>query len=388
MDHSLGAQPVPVVLAGIHGHGGWHLRNIRHLQEQGVPLRLAGVCDPAPCTGAEAGLVGDARYSPRLEDVLPGPGGVVIVCTPIHTHATLALTAAEAGSAVLLEKPPTPTLDEFDRMCAGLERAGAACQIGFQSLGSLALDQVRSLISSGAVGAVRGIGAAGIWQRDVGYYRRAAWAGKRVLDGRPVVDGALTNPFAHAIAGALALALPASQGGPGASALRSITAELFRANDIEADDTSSVSIITADGLPITVAATLAAEREAEPYIVVHGERGRITWEYRTGRVILAAKDGTVARETVHGEEDLLANLVEHVRDPLVPLRVPPASVRSFMEVMEAIRLAPEPTPIPPGLLRIDRTGEFARVVASGAGAAVVEAAASLRPLSEVWGALD
>jgi hypothetical protein len=56
-----------------------------------------------------------------------------------------------------------------------------------------------------------------------------------------------------------------------------------RANRIEADDTSCVRLVTARGTTVTVAATLCAERDAEPYVVVHGTRGRIVLEYRTGR---------------------------------------------------------------------------------------------------------
>ncbi|MFT4044755.1 MAG: Gfo/Idh/MocA family oxidoreductase [Gordonia sp. (in: high G+C Gram-positive bacteria)] len=375
---------LPVVVVGIHGHGRWHLERIARLRQQGVPIRLAGVVDNVPPTATEASLVGGALYASRLEAPLPAAGGIVIVCTPIHTHAALALTAARAGCAVLLEKPPTPTLAEFDALRAGLDAAGVACQIGFQSLGSRALGAVRNLITDDAVGVVQGIGAAGIWQRDQGYYHRAAWAGRRILDGNPVVDGALTNPFAHAIAGALALAQSAVvSNDPGqAATINNIEVELFRANDIEADDTSSVTLRTGSGLPITIAATLAGEQSREPYIVVHGTTGRIIWEYRTGRVVVTRGD-RVTQESTHGEVDLLTNLAAHVHDPRHPLLVPPPAVRPFMEVMEAVRLAPDPIPIPAEALRTDYRGLHPRVEVPGIDAAVEAAAQSLRPLASV-----
>jgi len=62
-------------------------------------------------------------------------------------------------------------------------------------MGSGAVRQARELIEDGALGEIRGIGASGAWQRTSAYYDRARWAGKRSLDGVPVVDGALTNPF-------------------------------------------------------------------------------------------------------------------------------------------------------------------------------------------------
>jgi predicted dehydrogenase len=129
--------PVPVVLVGAHGHGRWHLQNLDRLARTGAPLRLAGICDPRPLTATERDLAGHVPVLSDLDDLLAAVRPqVTIVCTPIHTHAGLALTAAAAGSHVLLEKPPTPTLAGFDRLRDGLSDTGSACQVGFQSLGS------------------------------------------------------------------------------------------------------------------------------------------------------------------------------------------------------------------------------------------------------------
>jgi predicted dehydrogenase len=371
--------PVAVALVGVHGHGRWHLRNIDRLRHAGVPVHLAGICDTRPPEGEERELVGDVPVTARLDDLLDAVRPqVTIVCTPIHTHAELALTAASAGSDVLLEKPPTTTLAGFERLERGIVATGRACQVAFQSLGSSAVPYVRALMASDAVGEVVGIGAAGVWQRDISYYARARWAGRRTLDGVAVVDGALTNPFAHATATALALA-----GQTGEEELRGLRVELFRANPIEADDTSCLRLVTARGTTIVVAATLCAERdrEPEPYLVVHGTRGRIVLEYRTGRVRLEA-DGRM-ETTEHAATDLLENLVAHVREPDVPLLVPLAATRSFMHVLEAVRLAPEPVEIPQRYRRIDTSGPHPRLVVPGIDQAVARAADELALLSEL-----
>jgi predicted dehydrogenase len=191
-----------------------------------------------------------------------------------------------------------------------------------------------------------------------------------------VVDGALTNPFAHATATALALAE-----GTAAEPLREVHVELFRANPIESDDTSCLRLVTARGTTITVAVTLCAEQAAEPYLIVHGTRGRIVLEYRTGRVRLEA-DGRV-ETTGHAATDLLENLVAHVRAPAVPLLVPLAATRSFMRVVEAVRLAPEPVEIPPEHRRMDTSGPHPRLVVPGIDTAVARSAEELALLSEL-----
>ena len=373
--------PVDVVLVGMHGHGRWHLRNLERLRLAGSPVRLAGVCDTRPPAGDERRLVGDVPVAARLEDLLESVRPqVTIVCTPIHTHANLSLAAAAGGSHVLLEKPPTATFAGFERLLDGMGAAGRECQVAFQSLGSEAVPYIRGLLAAGAIGDVVGIGAAGAWQRDSSYYARARWAGRRSLDGVAVVDGALTNPFAHATATALALA-----DGSAAEPLRDVHVELFRANPIESDDTSCLRLVTAQGTTITVAVTLCAEQHAEPYLVVHGTRGRIFLEYRTGRVRLEA-DG-LEETTEHGATDLLENLVAHLGDPGVPLLVPLAATRSFMQVVEAVRLAPEPLEIPPEYRSIDTSGPHPRFVVPGIDQAVersVEEMATFSALGLPW----
>src|SRR3954466_267803 len=140
--------PAAVVLVGVHGHGRWHLRNLDRLRRAGAPVRLAGVCDPEPPAQDELELIGDAPVAAALDDLLGTVRPEVTgVCTPIHTHADLTLTAAAAGSHVLLEKPPTTTLAGFERLLSGMTETGRACQVGFQSLGSHAIPYIRRLIA-------------------------------------------------------------------------------------------------------------------------------------------------------------------------------------------------------------------------------------------------
>ncbi|MET8133131.1 Gfo/Idh/MocA family oxidoreductase [Streptomyces sp. NPDC005251] len=330
--------PLPVVLAGARGHGRWHLDNIRRLQDKGL-VRLVGVCELTPLTEDE--LAGQhVEQSADFGALLDSTGAAVaVICTPIPTHTDLALTAARKGVHLLLEKPPAPSYAEFRRMADGVAAAQVVCQIGFQSLGSHAVPAIRRLITEGGLGRVTGIGGAGAWARDEAYYRRAPWAGKRRLDGVDVVDGVLTNPLAHVVATALAL-----DGSTRAEDVTDIRTELLRANDIESDDTSCVRVTTT-GSRITVAATLCAERPGEPYVLVHGTGGRITFWYKQDRV-LVQRSGHGPEEIEYGRTDLLENLVEHLTGG-AELLVAPESTGAFMKVVEAIRQAPDPIALPP-----------------------------------------
>jgi predicted dehydrogenase len=365
-----------VILVGAHGHGRWHLQNLRRLAASGG-VRLVGVCDPRPLDGELAELAGDVPVSPSLDDLIARVApDVTIICTPIHTHTDLSLAAAAAGSHVLLEKPPAPTMAEFERLVAGIEGSGMACQVGFQSLGSAAIGRVRSLVADGAIGSLRGVGGACAWVRDATYYGRAGWAGRRTVNGVPVVDGALTNPFAHAVATALALT-----GATGPGSLAGIEVELYRANPIEADDTSCLRLRTTDGVTVAIAATLAAERPRDPQLVVHGSAGRITLSYKTGTVRLQA--GEVDRTTTDPSTDLLENLLTHIADRTVPLLVPPAQTHSFMQVVEAVRCAADPIEIAADHRRSEGKGPTRHQVVPGIDQLVDDAAEQLRLFSEL-----
>ncbi|MGW4012746.1 Gfo/Idh/MocA family protein [Streptomyces sp. NPDC004763] len=365
--------PVPVVLAGARGHGRWHVANIRRLERAGL-VRLAGICELTPLTEEEA-QGAPPEQSADFGALLDSTGArIAVICTPIPTHTDLALTAARRGVHLLLEKPPAPSYAEFRRMADGVAEAGVACQIGFQSLGSHAVPAIRELVAQGAIGEVVGIGAAGAWVRDEAYFRRAPWSGKRRLNGADVIDGALTNPLAHAVATALALG-----GTARAEDVTGIETELSHANDIEADDTSCVRIGTERGHRVTVAATLCAERAGEPYVLVHGSSGRVTFWYKQDRVLLQ-RGGHGPEEFQHGRTDLLENLVDHLATG-APLLVTPDETGAFMRVVEAIRRAPDPEQLPAAAWR-RVPGEMRRVV-PGIDALVAAAADTLSLYSEL-----
>ncbi|MGQ4385667.1 Gfo/Idh/MocA family protein [Streptomyces sp. SAS_270] len=366
--------PVPVVLAGARGHGRWHLENIRRLQHKGL-VRLAGICELTPLSEDELDGLGAPEQSADFGALLDSTGAAIaVICTPIPTHTDLALVAAGKGVHLLLEKPPAPSYAEFRRMADGVATAGVVCQIGFQSLGSHAVPAIRQLIAEGALGTVTGIGGAGAWARDEAYYRRAPWAGRRRLNGADVIDGVLTNPLAHAVATALAL-----HGSTRAEDIADIETELLRANDIESDDTSCVRVTTKDGGRITVAATLCAQQPGEPYVVVHGSSGRITFWYKQDRV-LVQRSGRGPEEIEYGRTDLLENLVAHLTDG-TELLVEPDATGAFMKVVEAIRQAPDPVALPADAWRL--VPEDNRRVVPGIDALVAAAADTLALYSEL-----
>lgn len=313
-----------VVLIGAHGHGRGHLERIARLHAAGR-LRLAGVADPRPLDPGQRALTGDAPFAPDavtlLEAVEPD---LAVLVTPVHTHVDLAEAALRTGAHLLLEKPPAPTLAGLERLLRVQRETGRAVQVGFQAFGSGAVAELRRRIDRGDLGEIRAIGGTGLWWRPDEYWRRSGWAGRRELGGAVVNDGALTNPFAHAVALAVTL-----DGSGGDRSVRRVELDTYRTRAAEAHDTASARIVTASGTTATVAVTLCAEEESEPVITVHGTRGSAVLPYTRERL----------------DTDLLENLLDHLADPAVRLLVPLAETRGFTEVAEAVRSSPDPVPV-------------------------------------------
>jgi predicted dehydrogenase len=328
-----------IAVIGIHGHGASHVRNAL------TRGRLVAVIDPRPpAEGSPADVAGTAWYA-DLDAFLAADSSVdvAILCTPLPTHAPMTTALLRAGIDVLLEKPPTTTMAEFDDLLAVEAETGRICQVGFQSLGSAALAAVAEVVAAGRIGEVSHIGVAGTWVRATSYFRRAPWAGKRMLDGRPVVDGVTTNPLAHATATALRLA-----GARRVDDVIDIDLELYRANDIEADDTSSLVLRSTTGPTIAAALTLCAPVNTDPWVAVYGSAGLVRLFYTRDEVSLELQDQEPVR-TTYERVDLLGNLLA-ARAGEAELLNPLADNGAFMAVMEAVRLAPDPVPIDPALV--------------------------------------
>src|SRR5215212_3523877 len=328
--------PARLILVGVRGFGQVHAERIARLAEGGV-VQLVAAVDPGVRLDPPV-IYGVDLYT-DLTDALSAvaPVDVVVIAAPLAEHFRLADIALNAGADVYLEKPPVASLDDFTSLLALEQQTGGVVQVGFQSLGSLALQMLTE--DAFEMGPVVRVSAVGAWSRTVGYWTRSPWAGHRSLDGRPVVDGVVTNPLAHAVVTALAIA-----GCRRMDDVETVDTNLYRANAIDSDDTSVVRIRTIDGLEVTCALSLCSPVEREPVIHIEGRRGPATLAYTADRVEVEAAGQERTEATTR--MDLVENLLAHRREG-VPLLVPLVSTGAFMRVLAAVAAADEPVRIDP-----------------------------------------
>lgn len=274
-----------VALIGANGHGMHH----REQLESFDGTDLVALCDRAEIIDPPAGVPLFTDHARMLASVKPD---VVIVSTPPATHVSLTADALRAGADVLLEKPPVLNLAEHDTLMRVQEESARAIQVGFQALASPRLAELRELMPDD-------ISIVGAWQRDDAYWARSPWAGK------PPLDGALRNPFSHALMQALAIA--------GSEPVRAEVA-WCRIRDIEVDDTATLRVTLANGHRILIAVTLAGEEFIDSRLRI----GEVELDYR-----------------VDSGLPLLQNLLAH-RTNGEPLVASLAATRGFTAVVQAL----------------------------------------------------
>ena len=125
---------------------------------------LAAVGDArlvAACRNDEAGLrefcgaFGGKGYR-DYRDLLADPAvDAVVIAVPHHLHAEMAIAAAQAGKAIMLEKPIAPTVAECRQVLATVQSAGVTLMPGHTMRFTLPFLAARGVIESGEIGRMR-----------------------------------------------------------------------------------------------------------------------------------------------------------------------------------------------------------------------------------------
>ncbi|WP_018465373.1 Gfo/Idh/MocA family protein [Calidithermus timidus] len=138
-----------VGIIGAGWFGSEHAKALSSVAE----ARLVAVCG-AKLESAQAFA---QRYGGRAfsapEELLADPEvDVVLIATPHHLHADLAIQAAQRGKHILLEKPMAPSLEECDRILAAVHQAGVKLMLGHLSHFERPFVRAKEILQSGELG--------------------------------------------------------------------------------------------------------------------------------------------------------------------------------------------------------------------------------------------
>jgi len=142
---------IRVCLIGAGRAGKVHARSlVQYLPD----AELAAIVDPAPealrATAEQFGV--EARF-PSLEEALDKASfEAVVITTPTFTHTHLAVTAAQAGKHILLEKPMAMSLEECDRIIQAAQANQVLLQLAFMRRFDPEFSAAAERIAAGEIG--------------------------------------------------------------------------------------------------------------------------------------------------------------------------------------------------------------------------------------------
>ena len=94
------------------------------------------------------------RYRTYQEMLNSGNVDAVIIATPDHWHAPMAIDALDKGIHVYLEKPMTHTIEETYRLKEAAEKSSAKFMVGHQHRQTLSFQTAQDIIEKGTLGHV------------------------------------------------------------------------------------------------------------------------------------------------------------------------------------------------------------------------------------------
>jgi len=138
---------------GVGGRGQWLARAFDAIGREKGLCRIVAVCDVWEKRRREVAERYQCQgYTDYREVVNRRDVDAVVVATPDHWHATVALAAMNNGKDVYVEKPMCHTLDEARRMMETGQRTGRILQVGSGGGSSNLNLKVKELVAKGAVG--------------------------------------------------------------------------------------------------------------------------------------------------------------------------------------------------------------------------------------------
>lgn len=158
-----GTTTIGVGLISVGWMGQLHSRAYTNLRfaypDLRVRPRLVHAADPAEARAREAvEVLGYERASADYREVLNDPEvDVVSICAPNFLHAEIGIAAARAGKHFWIEKPVGRGAEETRAVSDAVDEAGVVTSIGFNYRHAPAVEYLRELIASGALGRITNV---------------------------------------------------------------------------------------------------------------------------------------------------------------------------------------------------------------------------------------
>ena len=185
---------------GIGGMGSSHVNIIKTLSES-ENVRVAALCDVFEKRRRlvrekvgipESQVYGDYRRLLENRDI-----DAVVIATPDHWHARIAIEAMQAGKHIYVEKPMTRTLEEAFKLQEAARQTKRTVQVGAHGTSDPKWHKARDIIKSGRIGHVHWAQASYCRNNPKGEWNYALDpdANERTIDWKMWLGNTRKRPF-------------------------------------------------------------------------------------------------------------------------------------------------------------------------------------------------
>lgn len=148
---------INIGIIGVGGMGGGHLNMLRDMQDE-QNIRVVAVCDvyDKRLEKARSALKLPHSYAYKDYRKLLERNDIdhVVIATPDHWHAPIAIAAMESGKHVYVEKPMSHDFDEAVEMWKTAKRTKRLVQVGSQGCTDTKWHKAGELVRAGRIGTV------------------------------------------------------------------------------------------------------------------------------------------------------------------------------------------------------------------------------------------
>lgn len=313
---------------------------------EAVPgVRVAAIADPDAAAREKLGQ----RYAGRpwkafgdyRELVKSGLVDAVSVCSDHASHEELVCAAAEAGLAVLCEKPLGISLASLERMETTAREQGVVAAGVFQHRFDAVYRQTRAVVHEGWLGQLLNAHVFHSSQRTADYYRGSSWRGRRAAEGGSL----LINQSIHFVD-----ILQWICGG--VETVMAHTANQIHTDIIETEDTAALSLAFGNGALGGLTASTGSHETWRVAVDLAGSDGRLRivdgrledCRHRDGKVedslrerlLVGEAEGEVVGRAYYGSghSGQIRDFVEAIREGRAPA-IPLSEARPAVEVVLA-----------------------------------------------------
>ena len=156
-------KPIGVGVVSLGWMGRLHARSYRSIPERfpelGLAPRLVAAADPvAEAQRAAVEELGFERACADYHELLADPQvEIVSICSPNFLHEEIALAAIEAGKPFWIEKPMGVNAQQSGTIARAAARAGLVSAVGFNYRHVPAIEHMRTMVRSGALGRITNV---------------------------------------------------------------------------------------------------------------------------------------------------------------------------------------------------------------------------------------